>query len=67
MGYLIKATLGLVLLFGSIVLFNVKLQELLDTGTCASGNVPFEIAPGYQCPEGRARTSCWSAPRSSSG
>jgi Short C-terminal domain len=50
--YLIKAGTGLALFFGSIVLFNVKLQELLDTGTCASGNVPFEIAPGYQCPEG---------------
>lgn len=52
MGYLIKATLGLALFFGAVVLFNVKLQELLDTGTCAEGNVPFEIAPGYECPEG---------------
>jgi Short C-terminal domain len=52
MGYLIKAGVGLALFFGSIVLFNVKLQSLLDTGTCASGNVPFEIAPGYECPEG---------------
>jgi hypothetical protein len=52
MGYLIKAGLGLALFFGSIVLFNVKLQELLDTGTCASGNVPYEIAPGYECPPG---------------
>jgi hypothetical protein len=52
MGYLIKAGLGLALFFGSIVLFNVKLQELLDTGTCASGNVPFEIQQGYECPPG---------------
>jgi hypothetical protein len=44
--------LGLALFCGSIVLFNVKLQELLDTGTCASGNVPYEIAPGYECPPG---------------
>ena len=52
MGYLIKAGLGLALFFGAIVLFNVKLRELLDTGTCASGNVPFEIRQGYECPEG---------------
>jgi Short C-terminal domain len=52
MGYLLKAGVGLTLFFGAIVLFNVKLQELLDTGTCASGNVPYEIAPGYQCPPG---------------
>ncbi len=52
MGYLIKAGLGLALFFGAVVLFNVKLQELLDTGTCASGNVPFEIREGYECPEG---------------
>lgn len=52
MGYLLKAGVGLALFFGAIVLFNVKLQELLDTGTCASGNVPYEIAPGYQCPPG---------------
>ena len=52
MGYLIKAGLGLALFFGGLVLFNVKLQELLDTGTCTSGNVPFEIRQGYECPEG---------------
>jgi Short C-terminal domain len=50
MGYLIKAPLGLAMFVGGIVLFNVKLVELLETGTCASGNVPYEIAPGYQCP-----------------
>lgn len=50
MGYLIKAGLGLVLFIGSIVVFNVKLIELMETGTCASGNTPFEIA--RPCPEG---------------
>jgi hypothetical protein len=52
MGYLLKAGIGLALFFGALVLFNVKLQELLDTGTCTSGNVPFEIRQGYECPEG---------------
>jgi hypothetical protein len=51
-GYLLKTILGAALFLGGIVLFNVKLQELLDIGTCASGNVPFDIAPGYECPEG---------------
>jgi hypothetical protein len=50
MGYLIKAPLGLAMFVGGIVLFNVKLVGLLETGTCASGNVPYDIAPGYQCP-----------------
>jgi Short C-terminal domain len=50
MGYLIKAIVGAGLFFGGVVLFNVKLVELLETGTCASGNVPYEIAPGYECP-----------------
>lgn len=47
-----KAGLGLVLFVGGIVVFNVQLQELLDIGTCASGNVQFEIREGYECPEG---------------
>lgn len=50
MGYLIKAGLGLVLFFGAIVVFNVFLVELMETGTCASGNTPYEIA--RPCPEG---------------
>jgi hypothetical protein len=50
-GYLVKAILGAALFFGGVVLFNVKLVELLETGTCASGNVPYEIAPGYECPD----------------
>lgn len=51
MGYLIKAVLGAALFLGGVALFNVKLVSLLETGTCASGNVPYEIAPGYQCPD----------------
>jgi Short C-terminal domain len=52
MGYVIKATLGLVLCIGGLILFNVKLVSLLETGTCASGNVNFQIAPGHECPSG---------------
>jgi hypothetical protein len=50
MGYLIKAPLGLGMFIGGIVLFNVKLVSLLETGTCASGNTPYEIA--QPCPAG---------------
>jgi hypothetical protein len=50
MGYLIKAPLGLGLFFGGIVLANVKLISLLETGTCASGNTPYQIA--RPCPSG---------------
>jgi Short C-terminal domain len=50
MGYLIKAPLGLGLFFGGIILFNVKLVSLLETGTCASGNTPYQIS--QPCPEG---------------
>jgi hypothetical protein len=52
MGYLVKAPVGLALFVGGIVLFNVKLVSLLETGTCASGNVNFQIAAGHQCPSG---------------
>ena len=52
MAYLIKAGIGLALFLGGVILFNVTLQEVLDIGTCASGNVPYEIRPEYQCPEG---------------
>ena len=51
MGYVIKSLVGAALFIGCLVLFNVKLVSLLETGTCASGNVPYEIAPGYQCPD----------------
>jgi hypothetical protein len=50
MGYLIKAPLGLAMFVGGIVLFNVKLVSLLQTGTCASGNTPYQIA--QPCPAG---------------
>jgi hypothetical protein len=50
MGYLIKAPLGLAMFLGGIVLFNVKLVSLLETGTCASGNTPYEIS--QPCPAG---------------
>jgi Short C-terminal domain len=50
MGYLIKAPLGLGLFLGGIVLFNVKLVSLLETGTCASGNTPYQIS--QPCPSG---------------
>lgn len=50
MGYLLKAGIGLALLIGGVIVFNLQLQELLDIGTCASGNTPFQIA--RPCPEG---------------
>jgi hypothetical protein len=51
MGYLIKAPLGLGLFIGGIVLFNVKLVSLLETGTCASGtNTPYQVV--QKCPSG---------------
>jgi hypothetical protein len=50
MGYLIKAPLGLAMFIGGIVLLNVKLVSLLETGTCASGNTPYQIA--QPCPSG---------------
>ena len=51
MGYLIKAPLGLAMFFGGIVLFNVKLVSLLETGTCASStNTPYLVV--QKCPSG---------------
>jgi hypothetical protein len=50
MGYLVKAPLGLVMFFGGLILANVKLISLLETGTCASGNTPYQIA--QPCPSG---------------
>src|SRR5262245_46248983 len=50
MGYLIKAPLGLGLFFGGIALFCIKLVSLLETGTCASGNTPYQIS--QPCPAG---------------
>src|SRR5262249_30954569 len=51
MGYLIKAPLGLGLFIGGIVLFNVKLVALLETGTCASGTHTPYLAV-QKCPSG---------------
>lgn len=50
MRYWSRSLIGAGQFLGSLVLLNVKLTELLDTGTCASGNQPFEIA--RPCPEG---------------
>ena len=50
MRYWFLTLIGAGLFVGSLVLFSVKLTELLETGTCASGNQPFEIA--RPCPEG---------------
>jgi Short C-terminal domain len=50
MGYLVKAPLGLAMFIGGIALFNVKLVSLLETGTCASGNTPYQIS--QPCPSG---------------
>ena len=50
MGYLIKAPLGLGLFCGGLILANIKLISLLETGTCASGNTPYQIA--QPCPSG---------------
>ncbi|MGH2992943.1 MAG: hypothetical protein ACRDL1_05335 [Solirubrobacterales bacterium] len=59
MGYLLKAIIGAALFIGAAARCNVKLVELLETGTCASGNQPFEIA--RECPEGsRPPPCCWS-------
>ncbi len=50
MGYLAKTITGLGLLAGGLVLANVKLVQLLDIGTCASGNTPYAIS--RPCPAG---------------
>jgi len=50
LGYWVKALLGAGLFIGGVVLLNVKLISLLETGTCASGNTPYQIA--QPCPAG---------------
>jgi putative oligomerization/nucleic acid binding protein len=50
MGYVIKAPLGLGLFVGGLIVANIKLVSLLETGTCASGNTPYQIA--QPCPSG---------------
>jgi hypothetical protein len=47
---LLKSIIGAALFVGGTVVFNVKLVELLEVGTCASGNQPFQIA--RECPDG---------------
>jgi hypothetical protein len=53
-GYVLKAGIGLVLFLGGIILFNVKLLDTLEIGTCASGNTPYQIS--QPCPEGTGTT-----------
>jgi putative oligomerization/nucleic acid binding protein len=48
--YLSKAIIGFALFIGGLVLFNVKLVQLLEVGTCASGNTPYAIR--NPCPAG---------------
>jgi hypothetical protein len=50
MAYLTKAILGLGIFGGGVALANVKLVQLLETGTCASGNTPYAIR--NPCPAG---------------
>lgn len=50
MGYYVKAGLGAALFIGGVVVFTVSLMQLLEIGTCASGNTPYAIAK--PCPEG---------------
>jgi hypothetical protein len=49
-GYYLKTFFGAVLFLGAIVAFNYALIQLLQVGTCASGNTPYEIAK--PCPSG---------------
>ena len=49
MSYWLKLTIGAALFLGSIVLFNVKLLDLMQTGTCASGGPYVSARP---CPPG---------------
>jgi len=48
--YLTKSILGFALFLGGLILFNVKLVQLLEIGTCASGNTPYAIR--NPCPAG---------------
>lgn len=55
MSYWIKLALGAALFLGAVVLFNVELHNLLQTGTCASGGPYVSARP---CPPGPARMRC---------
>jgi hypothetical protein len=46
----IRSVLGVGLFLACVVLFNAKLVALLNVGTCASGNQPYEIS--RPCPSG---------------
>jgi hypothetical protein len=48
--YWLKAGIGGLLFVASVVFFSKQLVELLETGTCASGNTPYVTA--RPCPEG---------------
>lgn len=50
MRYRVLSALAVLVFAGSVYLFCDKIGILLDTGTCASGNTPYEIA--RECPEG---------------
>ena len=50
MRYWVCILAGIVLFAGSIYAFSDALTELLETGTCASGNTPYVIAK--ECPDG---------------
>ncbi len=50
MSYWLKALIGGALFLGSVVFFSKQLVELLEIGTCASGNTPYVSA--RPCPEG---------------
>jgi hypothetical protein len=48
--YWVCVLAGVVLFAGSVYAFSHALTELLETGTCASGNTPYVVAK--QCPDG---------------
>lgn len=50
MSYWLKALIGGALFLTSVVFFSKQLVELLEVGTCASGNTPYVTA--RPCPEG---------------
>ncbi len=50
MRYWVCFIAGLVIFAGSVYAFSGALSDLLETGTCGSGNTPYVIAK--QCPEG---------------
>ena len=50
MRYWVCVLAGILLFAGSVYAFSDALTELLETGTCASGNTPYVIAK--ECPDG---------------